>query len=182
MKVIKKWGLYGTTFSCLVAIGICVICNYCLGGHLSWSMVTALSIIFGWLVLFPIFKAENKVVKKCLLAISIFIVPYLWGLSIMLRSSTIGVMGSQIAILSIMAAWLVYAVFVKCQKRVFRAIALSLLVVIPLACGITHISSYYIETVHIDPISDLFHVITTLVLSAVCLTIDFAKAYPNNGE
>ena len=41
---------------------------------------------------------------------------------------------------------------------------------------------YFIETVHVDPISDLFHVITTLVLSVICLTIDFAKVHINNDE
>ncbi len=62
MKNIKKWGLYGTTLACLIAVVVCAICDYCFTWHLSWSMVTALSVILGWLVLFPVFKAENKVV------------------------------------------------------------------------------------------------------------------------
>lgn len=177
MTAIKKWGLCGTTLSCLVAIVVCVICDYCLSGRLSWSMVTALSVILGWIVIFPIFKAENKVVKKCLISVSILIIPYLLCLSAILQIPVIGAMGSLIAVLSIMASWAIYAFFVKYPKRIFRAIALSLLVVIPLACGITHVSSYFLETVHIDPISDLFHVITTLVLSAICFTIDFAKEH-----
>lgn len=105
MKIIKKWEFYSATLACLAAIVVCVICDSCLTGHLLWSMVTALSVIFGWLVLFPAFKAKNKVVKKYLIAISIIIIPYLSGLSIILRSSIIGTMGNLIAILSIVAVW-----------------------------------------------------------------------------
>lgn len=89
-------------------------------------------------------------------------------------------MGSSIAGLSIAAAWGIYGVFVKYQKRIFLAFALSLLIVIPLACGITHITAYFVESISIDFVSDLFHIITTLVLSGTCLMIDLVRLHRDN--
>ena len=91
-------------------------------------------------------------------------------------------MGSSIAVLSIAAAWGIYGVFVKCQKRIFLALALSLLIAIPLACGITHIAAHFVESISIDFVSDLFHIITTLAFSGICLTIDFVRLHRENSR
>ena len=118
--------------------------------------------------------------KEALLVISIITLPFLAGFSAVLKLPLILSMGSSIAGLSIAAAWGIYGVFVKCQKRIFLALALSLLIAIPLACGITHIAAYFIESISVDFVSDLFHIITTLALSGICLTIDFVRLHREN--
>lgn len=131
-----------------------------------------------WICAF--FRAKNKVIKKTLIVISIIALPFLAGLSAILKLPLILSMGSSIAVLSIAAVWGIYGVFVKYQKRVFLAFALSLLIVIPLACGITHIAAYFVESISMDFVSDLFHIITTLVLSGTCLMIDLVRQHRNN--
>lgn len=128
----------------------------------------------------PFFRAKNKVIKKTLIVISIIALPFLAGLSAILKLPLILSMGSSIAVLSIAAVWGIYGVFVKYQKRVFLAFALSLLIVIPLACGITHIAAYFVESISMDFVSDLFHIIITLVLSGTCLMIDLVRQHRNN--
>ena len=180
MLQIKKWGLYILSSMCLIAIMVCVICDYVLTKNLTWSLIVLLSLIAGWLVFVPFFRARSKVIRKSLTVISIIMLPFLAGLSVILKLPLILSMGSSIAGLSIAAAWGIYGAFVKCQKRIFLAFALSLLIVIPLACGITHITAYFIESVSMDFVSDLFHIITTLVLSGTCFTIDLVRLHRDN--
>lgn len=180
MLQVKKWGLYIFTSMCLIAIMVCVICDYVITNTLTWSLIVLLSLITGWLVFVPFFRTRNKVIKKVLIVISIITIPFLAGLSAILKLTLILSMGSSIAVLSIAAAWGIYGVFVKCQKRIFLAFALSPLIVIPLACGITHITVYFAKSVPIDFVSDLFHIITTLVLSGTCFVIDLVKLHRAN--
>lgn len=112
--------------------------------------------------------------------ISLITIPFLAGLSVILNLPLILSMGSYIAVLSIVSAWGIYGVFVKYHKRIFLALALSLLIMIPLTCGITHITAHFVEGVLVDLISDLFHIITTLVLSGTCLIIDLVKLHRTN--
>ena len=180
MLQIKKWGLYILTAMCFIAIMVCVICDYAMTKNLTWSLIVVLSLLAGWLVFVPFFRARSKVIRKSLIVISIITLPFLAGFSAVLKLPLILSMGSSIAGLSIAAAWGIYGVFVKCQKRIFLALVLSLLIVIPLACGITHITAHFVESISIDFVSDLFHIITTLALSGICLTIDFVRLHREN--
>lgn len=180
MLQIKKWGLYILTAMCFIAIMVCVICDYAMTKNLTWSLIVVLSLLAGWLVFVPFFSAGSKGIKEALIVISIITLPFLAGFSAVLKLPLILSMGSSIAGLSIAAAWGIYGVFVKCQKRIFLALVLSLLIVIPLACGITHITAHFVESISIDFVSDLFHIITTLALSGICLTIDFVRLHREN--
>ena len=55
MLQIKKWGLYILSSMCLIAIMVCVICDYVLTKNLTWSLIVLLSLIAGWLVFVPFF-------------------------------------------------------------------------------------------------------------------------------
>ena len=180
MLQIKKWGLYILTAMCFIAIMVCVICDYAMTKNLTWSLIVVLSLLAGWLVFVPFFSAGSKGIKEALIVISIITLPFLAGFSAVLKLPLILSMGSSIAGLSIAAAWGIYGVFVKCQKRIFFSLALSLLIAIPLACGITHIAAHFVESISIDFVSDLFHIITTLALSGICLTIDFVRLHREN--
>lgn len=177
MFPVKKWGLYVLTFMCLIAIMVCVTCDYSITKSLTWSLIVLLALVAGWLILLPFFIARNKVIKKTLIVISIIIIPFLAGLSAVLKLPLILSMGSCIAGLSIAAVWGIYGIFLKYQKRIFLAFALSLLIVIPSACGLTHIIAYFIEHLSIDFASDLFHIITTLAISGFCLIIDSIRLH-----
>ena len=67
MLQIKKWGLYILTAMCLIAIMVCVICDYAITQTLTWSLIVLLSLIAGWLVFLPFFFLLIKVIKKSLI-------------------------------------------------------------------------------------------------------------------
>ena len=85
MLQLKKWGLYILTSLCLIAIMVCVICDYVITNTLTWSLIVLLSLITGWLGFVPFFRAKNKVIKKTLIVISIIALPFLAGLSAILK-------------------------------------------------------------------------------------------------
>ncbi len=147
----KKWGLYVLTLMCLAAAMVCVICDYVITKTLTWSLNSLLTLAAGWLVSIPFFRAELNVIKKVLIIISIIIVLFLAGISAVLKRPLILSMGSSIA---------------GCRLR------LSLLILMPLVCGITHITAYFVKSVSVDFDSDLFHIIVTLLLSGACLIVD----------
>ena len=60
MLQIKKWGLYILTSMCLIAIMVCVICDYAITKTLTWSLIILLSLIAGWLVFVPFLEQEAK--------------------------------------------------------------------------------------------------------------------------
>lgn len=182
MNKIKKWVFYAFTSGCLTAIIVCVICDYFqpTTGEISWSALVVLSLVTSWIMSLPLFKGRNKTVKNMLIVTSIVIVSFLAGISIILKLPIILKMGSCIAVLSVAAVWGIYAVFFKYKKRVFLALAFSLIVTVPLACGITHICAYFIEDIQKDLASDFFHVIITLALSGFCLIVDYIKVHSDN--
>ena len=181
MLQIKKWGLYVLSSMCFIAAMVCVICDYAITKNLTWSLIVLLSLIVGWLVFVPFFRARSKVIRKSLIVISIITLPFLAGLSAILKLPLILSMGSSIAGLSIAAAWGIYGVFVKYQKRVCLAFALSLLIAIPVAWGITHIAAYFTASIPVDPASDLFHILTALAASGTCWTIDLVRLRRRRG-
>ena len=177
----KKWGLSILTLLCLTAVMVCAICDYAITKTLTWSLIVLLSLMAGWLISAPFFLAERKAIKKSLAVISIITIPFLAGLSAVLELPLILSMGSSIAGLSIAAAWGIYGVFVKYQKRIFLAFALSLLIAIPVAWGITHIAAYFTASIPVDSASDLFHILTALAASGTCWTIDLVRLRRHRG-
>lgn len=60
MLQVKKWGLYILTSMCLIAVMVCVICDYVITKTLTWSLIVLLSLIAGWLVFVPFSEQEAK--------------------------------------------------------------------------------------------------------------------------
>ena len=170
MKVQKQNILFMSLTVHLIPLFICLICNYFINRHLTWSLIVALSLVesLTWAVL----SATKKVVKKVLLVISVSIIPYLAFLSMILRLPIVFSLGSCIATLSMTAVWSIYGLFAKCHKRIFVVIGCSFLISIPLSLGITYLSTYFANTAYIDFSSDIFHVIISLILAGISFLID----------
>ena len=179
---IRKCGFYVFSLLCFIAMIVCVICDYAIARTLTWSKIVLLSLSACWLVSVPFFKARNHIIRKSLIVVSIIIFLFLAGLRAVLKVPLILSMGGSIAASSLAAVWGIYGVFVKYKKRLFLAFALSLLIEIPFACGITHITTYFLEGFSVEFSSDLFHITTTLVLSGTCLIIDSLKLHHSRKE
>lgn len=157
----------------LIAGCVCLICDYFTSDRLSWSLIVAVSIIAAWLMLLPSLISRTKIVLKTLVVISAIPIPLLAILSLLLQKSVIFTLGICITLIAIAAIWVIYGIFRKCKKNMWRAFGFALLVLIPVPIAITHISDYFLPQVQFDFTSDIFNSGITLALSLVCFGVDY---------
>lgn len=157
----------------LIAGCVCLICDYFTSDRLSWSLIAAVSIIAAWLMLLPSLISRTKIVLKTLVVVSAIPIPLLAVLSLLLNKSVIFTLGICITLIAIAAIWIIYGIFRKCRKNLWRAFGFALLVLIPVPIAITHISACFLPQVQFDFTSDIFNSGITLALSLVCFGVDY---------
>ena len=88
---IAKNIIIAVLFSVILFIGIlvCTICDIAVSGSLSWSLIPIISIIFVWLISFPSIMFGKKGIVKSLISLSIFVVPYIYLLSRLIKVKTV---------------------------------------------------------------------------------------------
>lgn len=100
---IAKNIIIAVLFSVILFIGIlvCTICDIAVSGSLSWSLIPIISIIFVWLISFPSIMFGKKGIVKSLISLSIFVVPYIYLLSRLIKVKTVFQIGTVMAIASV---------------------------------------------------------------------------------
>lgn len=93
----------------LAGVFICFICDTALSGGLTWSLIVAASAAYAWALLLPAAALERRGLTGSLLALSVFTLPYLYGLSRLLNVGAVFTVGAVMAVLSILFLWLLFA-------------------------------------------------------------------------
>ena len=112
----------------LIAGCVCLICDYFTSDRLSWSLIAAVSIMAAWLMILPSLISRTKIVLKTLVVVSAVPIPLLAILSLLLNKSVIFTLGICITLIAIAAIWIIYGIFRKCAKNLWRAFGFALLV------------------------------------------------------
>lgn len=100
---------------CLLAAGICLLCDFCLSGRLSWSLIVLLSLALAWVVTVPLFQAKVHRCCACFLALSLALIPYLLGLWTLLPLPLPFTLAT--AAVSLAGLWAAYGVCRKLRHR-----------------------------------------------------------------
>lgn len=161
----------------LIAVCVCLICDYFTSDGLSWSWIAAASIAAGWLIVLLSLLSGTKIVLKTLAAVSAVPIPLLAVLALLLKKPVIFTLGACITLVAAAAIWAIYGIFRKCRRRLWRAFGFALLVLIPVPIAITHISSCFLPQVRFDFTSDIFNSAITLALSLVCFGVDYLRSH-----
>lgn len=159
-------------FSLLLLAGIfvCAICDLAISGAFTWSLYPISSIVFAWLVLFPVLKFGTKGIAAALTAVSVLIVPFLSILNELIGSSNLILpIGTRMAFVSAVYLWSVFALFKLFKKRKFLAGAISLLLVIPAEFLINFILSRIIS----EPLIDIWDMIVFSLAAAGAIILIF---------
>lgn len=85
----------------LVGIMVCLICNIATSGSLTWSLIPVSSIVFVWVISIPSIVLGKRGIVASLISLSIFIVPYLFSLSSLIKTKEVFSIGSSMAVASI---------------------------------------------------------------------------------
>lgn len=164
------------TFSVLFLIGIvvCAICDIAISGAFTWSLFPISSIVFAWLVFFPVIKFGEKGVFGALVALSVAIIPFLYVLDNLVGDNALILpIGIRMAIISIVFLWGVFALFKGLKARKLLAAAISVLLAVPVSLFINYSLSRLIG----EPLMDIWDVLTFAIIVIIAggfFAMDFA--------
>lgn len=162
-NILKKNIIISAVFSAalLTGITVCLICDFAISGTLTWSSIPVSSSVMAWLITFPSIVFGKKGIKLSLISLSIFTVPYLYLLSIIIKIKNIFSIGTPISATSIVFLWLIFAVFIimgKARKPI--ALGITFLSAIPFIIIINTILSGMID----EPRLDIWDILSFTVL------------------
>ena len=127
----------------LIAIFICIICNYAIERTLSWALFPISSIIFTLLVVMPMILWGKKRVIISLIMFSASIIPFLFVLEkIIGRAGLIMPIGSRVSIIAVIYLWIIFFLF---KSKLFKYVStvLTLMISIPIELWIDSVVSKF---------------------------------------
>lgn len=172
IKLISVFLLLGSFIASIVSL----ICDYLINKIFSWSLIVVLSIALGLIIIIPLLKSQQNYIKKSLMIITVIIIPYLAGLSLILNESLIIKIGIPISIVSIIYLWLTYLIFkiiYKHKHMLFLFIGIALLLLIPLPIIIIFISSLWVNTVKLNIWDISFNTGLTFILAMLFICLEY---------
>ncbi|RAQ29904.1 DNA-binding protein [Hydrogeniiclostridium mannosilyticum] len=163
-------------FSLLLLVGmvVCLICDIAISGKFTWSLYPISSILFAWVVMVPFVKCGRKGLLGSLVALSIFIIPFLYVIDKIIGKASIMPVGTAVSLFSVFYLWCIYGIFNKLNSRKFLAFGLSLLLIIPLCLAI----NITIAKLFSIPILDIWDILSfgiVMIISVSLLVTDYIR-------
>lgn len=173
-RIISFSNISAAVFSILMLSGIavCSICNIAISGSFTWSLYPISSIIFAWLILFPIIKFGSKGLLRSLITLSVSIIPFLYVISRINGNNLIMPIAVKTSVLSLIYLWCVYCIFKKLKKQKLKATSLSLLLLLPLCIAINLCIAKILSVSFLD-IWDLLSFALIIISAVILLIIDY---------
>ena len=159
----------------LIGIMVCCICDLAITGSLSCSLIPMVSIVFAWVISIPGIMFGKKGIRKSLISLSVFIIPYIYLLSRILKVKNLFQVGAAISLTSLAFLWIIFAVFCRIGKtRKLAALGMTVLLLVPWLT-IINILLFKMIGASVFDVWDLMTVFILLVLAAVFFICDCAK-------
>lgn len=159
----------------LIGIMVCLICNIAISGNLTWSLIPISSIVFVWVVSFPSIILGKKGMLISLISLSVFVIPYLFLLSRLIKVEEVFSVGVIMAVVSILFLWVIAAIWKRVGKtRKLIALGMIFLLAIPFMVIINVILSRMI----VEPVLDMWDMVSIfilLILAFISFICDYAK-------
>ena len=173
MERIKRFLFMGVSGIFLLSILICLICDFCITGELTWSLIVFSSVLAAWVWLLPFLTFARKAFRKALVWFSISLIPYLALLGYILKAPLLLPLGACVSLVSLLALWGIYGIWVKLKNRKWQALGWSLLVCTALAFVVNHIVAWFAGEPEGRLASDFFNIAVTVVLALFCFCLDY---------
>ncbi len=159
----------------LVGIMVCLICNIAISGNLTWSLIPVCSIVFAWVISFPSIILGKRGIIVSIISLSVFIIPYLFLLSSLIKVKEVFSVGAVTAVVSIVFLWTIIALFSRIGKeKKLIALGITFLSAIPFVFIVNAVLSKMMAEPVFD-VWDMLSVFILLILAFVSFIIDYAK-------
>ncbi len=162
------------TVTMAIAILVCCICDAAISGTLTWSLITLSSILFAWIALLPIILLGKKGILTFMVSISIFIIPFLYILSILIKVREIFHIGAVMSIIALVFMWMIFVLYHRLKERKLLAAGITFLLAIPFTLLINITLSKMTGGSVID-IWDILSVFLLLMIAAAFIIGDYAR-------
>lgn len=111
------------TISCLLGIGISLLCDYVLTKSFTWSLLVCISVLLGWSITTLFLYMKTNRIRNTLIGATILIYPYLYCLIYLIQKDLIMV-SMIIACGAVVLAWCVYWVMLKTKYCIWYKLAI----------------------------------------------------------
>ena len=162
------------TVTMVIGILVCCICDIAISGALTWSRITHSSIMFTWIATFPAILLGKKGVLISMVTMSVLIVPFMYILSVLIKSNEVFRIGSVMSVITLIFLWILYFLFYRMKERKMLATGITFLVAIPFTFLINTVLSKLIGEPPVD-MWDILSVFILLVLAVAFLITDYAR-------
>lgn len=162
------------TITMIIGILVCCICDIAISGTLTWSLITLSSILITWIISIPIILFGKKGISVAMVDLSIFILPFIYILSILVKVKEVFSVGAIISIISLVYLWINYFICYRLKERKLLATGIVFLVTIPFTLLINIILSKRIG----EPVIDVWDILSVFILLIVAVAFiigDYAR-------
>ena len=149
----------------IIAALVCCICDIATSGTVSWSKITLASILFAWVISFPLILLGKKGILVSLISITVFIFPYLVVLGLAVDNRAVMVIGAVMATISLLFMWAVYLLFRKFKDRKLFAAGISALMAVPFTLIVNITLSGMIG----EPVIDVWDILSAFIILVVAV-------------
>ena len=161
----------------LSAIGIivCFVIDVAINSAFTWSLYPITSIIFVYILTFPVINSGKKGLVPALCVLTVTIIPYLYTLDKIIGTEGVIVrVGGVIACLVLIYLWLLCLIKKLCKGRVWMGIGIAILLAAPLSVLINYSLSITLspEVASFD-VWDVINCVVLFITSAILISVDF---------
>lgn len=155
------------TVTMLIGIMVCCICDVAITGSFTWSLITLSAILFAWIISFPIILLGKRGIWGGMLSLSIFIIPFLYIMSILIKNESVFRIGSVISIFALIYMWVIYVIYLRFRTRKMLATGIAFFLAIPFMLSVNTALSKMIG----EPIFDIWDMLSAFVLLVTSFSI-----------
>lgn len=153
------------TIAMVIGILVCCICDIAISGTLTWSLIVLSSILFTWIASFPVILLGKKGVLVSMIAVSIFIVPFMYILSILTKVNEVFRIGAIMSMISLVFLWIIYILYYHLKERKLLATGIAFLFAIPFTFLINSTLSKMID----EPLIDIWDILSVFILLIIAV-------------
>lgn len=152
----------------LLAIIVCIICNYAIERNLSWALFPVSSIIFVLLVTMPLILWVKKRTIMSLIMLSVLIVPFLFVLEKIIGiEGLLMPIGMRVSAIAVIYLWLIFFLFSNSKVYTYVSTAIVLFAGLPVTWGINTVVSKFTG----QPVTDIWDVLTYSILAILGIAV-----------
>lgn len=147
----------------VIGIFVCCICDAAISGTFTWSLIPLSSILFAWIVSFPILLLGKRGILISMVSVSIFLIPFIYILSVLIKTMEVFSIGVWMSVLTLVFLWVLFALYHRLKDRKLLAAGITFLLAIPFTLLVNLILSKMLG----EPVIDIWDMISAFILLVI---------------